>query len=526
MPDRRSREKSITGAASVVGSATVLSRVLGFIRDAAIAYVFGASMFADAFFVAFRISNLFRRLVGEGALTSIFIPIFTDEMNQRSTESTRNLASSVFTVFFIILVALAALGIIFSDDIVRFMSPGFTDDPEKFAVTVRLTRLMFPYMVFIGLMAIAMGVLNAYRHFSMPALAPVFFNIAIIVCVFAVAPFLSSPVYALAIGVLVGGFLQFAIQVPVLRRYSMTPVPRFSFADPAIKRIFLLMGPAVFGTGVYQLNIFVTLWFASALPEGSVSFLYYGGRLMELPLGVFGVAVSTAILPSLSEHVAKKEWGPFKESLSFALRIVNFVIIPATIGLLLLSTPIIDILFKRGEFSAADSSATAIALYYYAAGLVPVAISRILVSVFYSLKDTVTPVWVGFIAFIVNAVFCVLLVGPLGHGGLALATSISGLINMAVLFIILRRKFGPFDGRAILGSAARSTAASVLMGVVIYLIMYRTGFYGSGQVVKAALVGVCLVAGVGVYAGAAYVMGVPEVSFLKGILKKRAQKTG
>ena len=526
MPDRRAREKSITGAASVVGSATVLSRVLGYLRDAAIAYVFGAGMFADAFFVAFRISNLFRRLVGEGALTSIFIPIFTGEMNQRTRDNTRNLASSVFTLFFIILVAMAALGIIFSDGIVRFMSPGFADDPEKFATTVMLTKLMFPFMVFIGMMAIAMGVLNAYRHFSMPALAPVFFNLAIIAAVFAVAPFLDVPVYALAIGVLVGGFLQFAIQVPVLRKYGMTPAPRFMFNDPAIKRIFLLMGPAVFGTGVYQLNIFVTLWFASSLQEGSISFLYYGGRLMELPLGVFGVAVSTAVLPALSEHVAKKEWGPFKESLSFALRIVNFVIIPSTIGLLILSTPIIDILFKRGEFGAADSSATAIALYYYSVGLVPVAISRILVSVFYSLKDTITPVWVAFIAFVANAIFCVVLVGPLGHGGLALATSISALINMAVLFVILRRKFGPFDGRSILGSAARSGAASVVMGVVIYIVMYRTGLYGSGQMVKAGLVAACLVTGAGSYVGSAYLLGVPEVSFLKGILKKRGRKDG
>src|SRR4030066_544918 len=266
MPDRRAREERLTGAASVVGAATVLSRVLGYLRDAAIAYVFGAGMFADAFFVAFRISNLFRRLVGEGALTSIFIPIFTGEMNQRTRDNTRNLASSVFTLFFIILVAMAALGIIFSDGIVRFMSPGFADDPEKFATTVMLTKLMFPFMVFIGMMAIAMGVLNAYRHFSMPALAPVFFNISIIAAVFAVAPFLDSPVYALAIGVLVGGFLQFAIQVPVLKKYGMAPAPRFSFNDPAIKRIFLLMGPAVFGAGVYQLNIFVTLWFASSLP--------------------------------------------------------------------------------------------------------------------------------------------------------------------------------------------------------------------------------------------------------------------
>ncbi len=520
MPDRRARERSITGAASVVGSATVLSRILGYARDAAIAYVFGAGMFADAFFVAFRISNLFRRLVGEGALTSIFIPVFTEEMNRRTKEGTRQFASSVFTLFFIILVALAVLGMIFSDEIVRFMSPGFADDPEKFAATVNLTRWMFPYMVFIGMMAIAMGVLNAYRHFSVPALAPVFFNIAIIISIFAVAPLLDAPIYALAIGVLAGGVVQFFMQVPMLRKHGMSPAPRLFFNDPAIKKIFILMAPAVFGIGVYQLNIFVTLWFASQLAEGSVSYLYYAGRLTELPLGVFGVAVTTAVLPSLSEHVAKKDWAGFKESLSFAVRIVDFVIIPATVGLLVLSLPITDLLFMRGEFTAADSSNTAAALYFYAVGLVPVSISRILVSVFYSLKDTVTPVWVAFISFAANVVFCVTLVGPLGHGGLALATSLSSAINMAVLFVILRRKFGPFGGRLILSTALKSTAASVVMGALIYVVMFRTGLGSGSQAAKAALLVACMLIGAVSYVAAARAMRVPEVSFLKGILKK------
>lgn len=521
MSDRRATERAITGAASVVGSATGLSRVLGYARDAAIAYVLGASMSADAFFVAFRISNMLRRLVGEGALTSIFIPIFTGEMNRRSKEETRELASSVFTLFFIILVALAALGIIFSAPIVRFMSPGFADDPEKFATTVNLTRLMFPYMVFVGLMAIAMGVLNAYRHFSIPALSPVFFNITIIVSIFAVVPFLTSPVYALAIGVLAGGFLQFALHVPVLKRYGMAPAPRFFFRDPAIKKIFLLMGPSVFGIGVYQLNIFVTLWFASQMAEGSVSYLYYAGRLMELPLGVFGVAVSTAVLPSLSEHVAKKDWPGFKGSLSFAVRIVDFIIIPATIGMLVLSLPIIEILFKRGEFTAADSSATALALYYYAVGLVPVSISRILVSVFYSLKDTVTPVWVAFVSFVANVIFCVIFAGPLGPGGLALATSLSSAINMAALFIILRRKFGAFGGRSILVSGLKSLAASAVMGGGIYLLMYRSGISVETQWVRALLVGGCVAVGAVSYVVMSLMMRVPEVSFLKDFFKRR-----
>ncbi len=519
MAEKGSHERRITGAASIVGAATVLSRVLGYVRDAAVAYVFGAGLYSDAFFMAFRIANLLRRLVGEGALTSSFIPIFTEEMNRRSKESTRNLVSSVFTLFFVILVVLTALGMIFSKEIVWLMSPGFASDPEKFRITINLTMFMFPYMVFIGLMAIAMGVLNSYRHFTAPALSPVFFNLAIIICVFALVPFLKTPVYSLAIGVLLGGFLQFALQVPYLKKYGMMPRPLFHI-DPAIKKIFILMGPAAFGVGVYQLNIFVTLWFSSQLAEGSVSYLYYAGRLMELPLGIFGIAVSTAVLPSLSEHVAKKEWDEFRGSLSFAVRIVNFVTIPAMVGLLVLSYPIIDVLFKRGEFGDAASTGTAVALFYYSVGLVPVSISRILTSVFYSLKDTATPVWVALISFVFNVILCFALVGPLGHGGLALATSLSSIVNVAALFIVLRRKFGRFGGRNILSSSIKSGLASAVMGIVIYLIIFKSGFNMLSMTARTAIIGACLMAGFATYIIAAKFMRVQEVSFLKGILRK------
>jgi putative peptidoglycan lipid II flippase len=515
-----SSEGRITGAASIVGAATVASRVLGYIRDAAIAFVFGAGLYADAFFMAFRIANLLRRLVGEGALTSSFIPIFTEERKKRTEEGTRMLVSSVFTLFALILAAVAVLGMIFSREIVIVMAPGFLTDPEKFRTTVDLTRLMFPYMVFIGLMAIAMGVLNSYRHFTAPALSPVFFNLAIIASIFAVTPFLATPVYALAIGVLIGGFLQLALQVPYLKKYGMVPKTRISFADPAIKKIFLLMGPAAFGVGVYQLNIFVTLWFSSQLPEGAVSYLYYAGRLMELPLGVFGVAVSTAALPSLAEHAAAKDWDGFRDSISFALRIVNFVTIPAMVGLFVLSYPIIDVLFRRGEFGAEATAGTAVALYYYTIGLVPVAVSRILTSVFYSLKDTVTPVWIAFATFIFNVIFCFLLIGPLGHGGLALATSLSSIIGVIVLLVVLRVRFGRFGGRLILSSSLKSTVASVVMGAIIYILISESGFSSLGTAPRTALIGVSLAVGVAAYIALAVLFKVPEVAFLKGILRK------
>jgi len=519
-----SHEKRITGAATVISAATSLSRVLGYVRDAAIAYVFGAGLYADAFFMAFRISNLLRRLVGEGALTSSFVPIFTEEKNSRTVESTRELASSVFTLFAIILMAVCALGMLFSEQLVLLMAPGFAADPEKFSLTVSLTRLLFPYMVFIGLMAIAMGVLNSYRHFAAPALAPVFFNLAIIASVFAIAPLLVSPVYSIVIGVLAGGALQLVIQLPYMAKFGMLPRLSFRFSDPAIKKIFVLMAPATFGIGIYQLNLFVTMWFSSRLPEGAVSYLYYAGRLMELPLGIFAVSVTTAVLPSLSEQVAKKEWDGVKSSLSFAVRLVNFVTIPATVGLLVLSVPIVEALFRRGEFSTVDAAGTASALYWYALGLVPVAVSRIFISVFYSMKDTATPVWIAFLAFVVNALFCFALVGPMGHNGLALATTLSSAVNCVVLFVILKKKLGRIGATEVIASGFKSLVASLVMGLAIYLIVFE---FGSGVTVGGAnvlLVGVCLAIGLVIYITASKLLGVTELAFLKGFFLKGGKK--
>ncbi|GMR05053.1 MAG: murein biosynthesis integral membrane protein MurJ [Thermodesulfobacteriota bacterium] len=517
----KNHESNITGAASVVGAATILSRILGYLRDVTIAYFFGAGLLSDAFFVAFRISNLLRRLVGEGALTSSFIPVFTEERMKRSEGDTRDLVSSLFTLFAIILIVTSLLGILFSPWLVSFLSPGFLAEPEKYSLTVSLTRLMFPYIFFIGLMALGMGVLNTLKHFAAPAFAPVFFNLAIIVSILALAPFLEKPVYALAVGVLVGGALQFLILVPFLRKYGFSLKPLFFFRDPAIRKIFALMGPAAFGVGIYQLNIFVTLWFASRLSEGSVSYLYYAGRLMELPLGIFAVSVSTAVLPSLAEYAALKEWVNFKKSLSFALRLVIFVTVPATVGLLILSLPIIDVLFTHGEFTSKAASATSLALYYYAPGLVPVALYRILTSVFYSMKDTVTPVITAFCSFLVNIIMCLLLVGPLQHAGLALATTIAATFNMVLLFIILKRRLGRFDGRFILGSAVKNILAALAMGVLIYLILIFTGYGGLSSGGRVLFLGIILPVGAFAYFLISWLQKAPELSFFKDFLKKR-----
>lgn len=516
----------ITGAATVIASATMLSRVLGYVRDAVIAFAFGAGMFSDAFFVAFRISNLLRRLVGEGALTSSFVPIFTEEHDCRELESTREFVSSIFTLMLFSLTILAVLGILFAGPIVSLMSPGFKADPQKFAITVSLTRWMFPYMIFIGLMAIAMGVLNSLRHFFAPALSPVLFNLAIIASVLLLSPLFSLPIYALAIGVLIGGVLQFALQLPFLKARGMLPELCFKFKDPAIWRVFKLMGPASIGVGVYQLNIFVTLWFASRLAEGSVSYLYYAGRLMELPMGVFGVAISTALLPSLSGHVIRQEWDAFRTSFAFVLRTLNFLMIPAAVGLFVLSYPIVELLFTRGEFGSVAANESSVALYYYCIGLVPISLSRVLSSVFYSLKDTVTPLYIALVSFVVNLVFCIVLVGPMAHAGLALSTSIASIVNVTLLFIVLKRKFGSFGGRDIIASALKSISAAALMGAVIAVMYNFSGFDTLGWGLKALFVASALAVGILVYLGLSKLFKAEELTFLKGFILKRGSREG
>ena len=514
----------ITRAASVVGLSTAASRVLGYVRDAVIAAFFGATLHADAFFVAYRVSNLLRRLVGEGALTSAVVPIFTEELGSRTKEEARALVGRLFTLFFIILLVLMVLGVLFSGPLIKLLAPGFTIDPAKFDLTVSLTQALFPYMVFIGLVAIAMGVLNSMRHFFAPAVSPVLFNLAIIVSALVVSPFLNEPVYALVAGVLLGGLLQLLFHLPYLSRVGMLPTMDFNFSDPALRKIFALMGPAVIGVGIYQLNILVTMRFASQLAEGSVAYLYYAGRLMELPLGVFAVAVSTAVLPSLSTYAAEKDFDSMRESVSFSLKAVNFVIIPATFGLIILSLPIIEVLFQRGEFGATAAEETAFALYFYAAGLVPVACSRVLVSVFYSLKDTKTPVRAGVVSFFVNLVMCLVLMGPLRHGGLALATTISATVNFLILAFILRGKLGGLGDASVGWSALKCTVSSLLMAAVVYALYAASDWSGYGIMGRAAFLAGYIFAGIFVYSVSSKLLKVEEYGFLKGLLAEKLKR--
>jgi len=514
--------KKITRAASIVGGGTFVSRVLGYIRDAVIASYFGAGTNADIFFIAYRIPNFFRRLVGEGALTVSFIPVFTEELMLGSKERAKRLAATSFTLFSIILAVLTIAGILFSAQIVELTAPGFANIQNKLPITVSLTKWMFPFLFFICLVALGMGVLNSLKHFTAPALSPALFNLSMIGSTIFLIPFFKQPVYALAFGVVFGGILQFLYQLPYLKQYDMFPRFDFHFNDPAIKKIVFLMLPAILGAAVYQINILITSRFASHLREGSVSYLYYADRIFELPIGVFVIAVATAVLPSMSEYAVKQDWSGFKESLSFGIRLVTFITIPATVGLITLGMPIVSMLFQRGEFTQEATKGTVYALYFFSLSLAAFGGVRILVSAFYSLKDTFTPVKVGIAAVIANIIFCFILIGPLQHGGLALATSLSSIVNLLLLFLILRKKLGGIGGRKIFTSAIKVAIASTPMGIAVYGLSLLVDWSSAGvTIAKVSVLSLSILAGIAVYVLFAHILKSPELIFLVNMIAEK-----
>ena len=515
-------QKTIAKAAGIVGGATFLSRIFGFIRDMIVAQFFGAGMATDAFFVAFRIPNLQRRLVGEGALTVSFIPIYTEYITRRPPEEGRDFVRATFSVLAVFLFVLTGLGILLAPWIVKVMAYGFSQDPEKLGLTVFLTRLMFPYIFFIGLVALAMGILNSWKHFFAPALAPVLLNLSIILCALVFYRFLAEPILSLALGVLLGGIAQLAFQLPFLRRKGYVFGFRFEPSHPGVKRIAALMAPSVLGLAVTQLNVLVSTFLASYLPEGSVSYLYYADRLLEFPMGIFAIAVATAVLPVMSEQAARKDWGNLRETLSFALRLVFFVTLPAMIGLIVLRQPILNLLFQRGAFTAHSAEMTAQALLYYSLGLAGFAGVRIIVPAFYSLQDTKTPVKIAFAALLANAILGALLMGPLQHGGLALATSLAAGINFALLVFLLRKKMGKIGLGKIVRSFFKSLGASLLMGAVALIISLQGEWQQSGVTPeKIALLGGAIVAAIAVYGVTSFFLGSEELQLVMAGVRKR-----
>ncbi|MBC8017929.1 MAG: murein biosynthesis integral membrane protein MurJ [Verrucomicrobia bacterium] len=517
-----SEKKNIVRAAGILGSATMLSRIMGMVRDMVVSRLFGAGLATDAFFAAFQIPNMLRRFFAEGALTSAFVPTFSATLNQRGEDEARELANTCFTLLTIIMAAVTLFGIIFSPWIVGVMFPGFRAVPGKFELTVLLNRMMFPYIFFISLVALCMGILNTLRHFFTPAISTVFLNISMILAALLLRGFFEVPITALAVGVLIGGCVQLVMQLPVLWKKGFPFRLRFDFSNPEVRRIALLMLPATFGVGVYYLNITVSAILASLLPQGSVSYLYYAQRLFEFPQGIFTVSVAQAVLPSMSRQAAEGDLAGMKESLAFGLRLTLFVTIPAMAGLMACSTPIFSLIFMGGEFDYAKAVNSAQALFYYSLGLSFVAMTRVLAPAFYALKDTRTPVWTAFVAFLLNVIFSLLLMKPLLHGGLALATTLSALVNMLLLLWFLRRKIGSFGGRRIISCGLKSLVASIPMTVAVYYACQWTDWSQSGhKLTKLLVLGGAIGSGIFVYAVVVRLLRSNEALEMISILRRK-----
>ena len=525
MKGPKEEAKDITRAAGVVGGATMASRVLGLVRDMTIAFAFGAGASADAFFVAFRIPNLFRRLVAEGAVTVSFIPVFTERLAKGSFREARHIAHVAMTLLAAVLFLVSLLGVLFSPWLVRLFAPGFYALPEKFGLTVALTRVLFPYIFFIGFVALAMGILNSLRHFAAPAVAPLLLNISMITGALCLAPFFDPPVFGLAVGVLIGGALQLALQIPFLIKKGITIRFAFEPGNEAVRRIATLMIPATFGAAVYQINVFVNTLLASLLPEGSVSYLYYADRLVQLPLGVFAIALATAALPSMSRLAGEGKVEELIDLLSYAVRLTLFLAVPSAVGLILLRVPIFEVLFQRGSFDATTTAMTARALLYYALGLWAFSCIRVVVQFFYSLQDFRTPVKVSVLAAVANVVLGLLLMGPMRHAGLALALSISSTMNLGILVFIIRRRYGRIDGRRIASSAAKTIVASTAMAAMILAVGHVLPWDpAAGTPERVGLLALNIAAGIAAFFIACKLLRSEEVGTVVGMIKRRNKR--
>jgi putative peptidoglycan lipid II flippase len=520
-PGHRGTEgRRITRALGVLSSATLLSRVLGLLRDVLTAAYFGAGGAMDAFFVAFRLPNMLRRLFAEGSLTVAFVPVFVDVLEKEGEGRAHEVGRRAFTLLAAVLTLVTVLGIVAAPLLVRLTAWGFLQDPPKFALTVTLTRIVFPFIGFIGLTALAGGMLNARGVFAYPALAPVALNLAMIGCVLVLSPWTSPPIRSLGYGVLLGGLLQLALQWPALRRTGFRYRPEARWRDPAIGKILRLMGPTVFGVAVYQINLLVSTFLASWLPDGSVSYLYYADRLFELPLGVFAVSLGTASLPSLSRLAAREDVDGFRSTLTETLRMTAFVILPATAGLVILAEPILSVLLQRGAFDAAMVRATAQALVAYALALLPVACVRVVAPAFYALQDTATPVKAAFWSLWVNLGASLLLMIPLQHAGLALATAVSSSFNLAYLVRHLNRRVGSIGfrrARSALGRMAGATAVmSTAVGAGAWWVPWERGGLGA-----AAALALLVVGGGALYLLAGRFLGLADASRVAALVGRR-----
>lgn len=454
-------------ALATVSGMTLMSRILGFVRDFVVARAFGAGMATDAFFVAFRLPNLLRRMFAEGAFSQAFVPILAEYKNKRGEAETHRLVNHVASALGLAVLLVSILGAIASPLIIYATAPGFSADASKFELTVQLTRITFPYIFFMSLVALAGGVLNTWSRFAIPAFTPVLLNLSFIAMALVAAPYFDPPVLALGWAVFIGGLAQLALQLRPLAKIGMLPRFSLDFSDPGVRRILKLMAPAILGVSISQISLLINTVFASFLPSGSVSWLYYADRLMEFPAGMLGVALGTILLPSLSKMHADKNPVEFSALLDWGLRLTLMLTLPAALGLALLAVPLITTLFHHGAFGIADVYQTRTALIAYSIGLAGLILVKILAPAFYARQDIRTPVKFGLITLGVTQLMNLAFIGPLQHAGLALSIGLASCFNAAMLYRGLRQRgvYRPQPGWAMF--IGKLLVAMAVLGVCV-----------------------------------------------------------
>ncbi|NMC70277.1 MAG: murein biosynthesis integral membrane protein MurJ [Myxococcales bacterium] len=517
---------SLARGAGVVGGATLVSRLTGMVRDMVIAAWFDR-MATDVFFTAFTIPNVLRRLLGEGSLTSVLVPVYTEVQVKQGEAPAKRFVGAAFGTGLAVLLGVTALGILLSPWIVMAYAWGFQSEPGKFSLCVSLTRFMWPYLVFVGLCAIAMGVLNAHRRFFWPAFSQTLFNLSMIGTTILAAGWLEShgihPIWSLAIGVLAGGALQFASQIVPLRRIDRLPRPRLE-RHPEVTKVAKLLGPSVIGLGIYQLDILLSRLFASLLPEGSVTYLYYCMRLVELPQAVFVMAIAAAALPDLSLASAKGETDALKRTYVRSLTMSSFVAVPSVVGLAVLAVPVVAVLFQRGAFTWEMTGHTADALVWIALGIPGVAGVRNTSPVFYALQDTRTPVKMSALSLVLYIGLCLALMGPWKHVGIAAAIAAAPTAQFLAQVVFLRRKIGALGLRAAFDQLWRHLASAGVM-VAACLPVASLGRWSEGGTLRNTLVlAAALLAGGATYAAAAWVFGARDARALLDGLRRRLRR--
>ncbi|MDQ7988017.1 MAG: murein biosynthesis integral membrane protein MurJ [Candidatus Dactylopiibacterium sp.] len=497
-------------ALATVSGLTFASRILGLVREVLIANLFGAGLLTDAFNVAFRLPNLLRRLFAEGAFSQAFVPILAEYKSRRGDAETRDLVSHVASLLGLAVLLVSVLGVIAAPWVIRLTAGGFASDPQKFALTVELTRITFPYIFFMAMVALSAGVLNTWSRFSVPAVTPVLLNISFIGMALFAAPWFDEPVKALAWGAFIGGVLQLAIQIPALARIGMLPRFSISTRDPGVMRILKLMGPATIGVSVAQISLLINTAFASWLPTGSVSWLNYADRLMEFPMGILGAALGTILLPSLSRMRAQNDHAGFSATLDWGLRVAFLLTAPAAVGMMILAVPLAATLFQHGAFTAHDTLRTQEALLAYSTGLLGLILVKILAPAFYSRQDIRTPLKYALISLVSTQLLNLLLVLHLGmgHAGLALSISLAATLNASLLFYGLR-KLGAYVPQAGWGGfALRLLTALGVLALVLWFGMGETPRWTAQTTLwRVGHLALVMSAGIAAYFGTLFALG-------------------